>query len=223
MKKRIVTLVVFLLITCLTLTACGTGESFAPEAAPAEGLDIDPDPAEMYSYEVGGVTIRLKTRVEDYLTDEKEFRFNDLTADLGWYTRPIGGYTNPGIIEKTYDLDDDEYNPFLYFETGWYKHIGRIIFGTIRKDKLEIVSGWHLVFYAELQKTGDEAPAQMDLYYPGPSMYFMYLTEDRPQIVYFSEIVIITYILENYMYNMDYTFFDGMYEKTSSCGWTIYE
>ena len=80
-----------------------------------------------------------------------------------------------------------------------------------------------MVCFVKLEKTGEEAPAQMDLYKPGPSMYFMYLKEDKPQIVYFSEIVIITYILENYMYDMSDGFLDDMFERTSSSGWTIYE
>ena len=223
MKKRIVTLFVFLLIACLTLTSCSTGESFDPEVEPTEELDVDPDFVEMNCYDVGGVTIRLETRIEDYITEDREFRFNDLAADLGWYTRPIGGVSNPGIIEKTYDLENDEYNPFISFETGWYKHIGNINFGTILKSKLEDRAGAHVVCFVKLEKTGEEAPAQMDLYKPGPSMYFMYLKEDKPQIVYFSEIVIITYILENYMYDMSDGFLDDMFERTSSSGWTIYE
>ncbi len=228
MKKRITTLFVFLLIACLMLTACSTGESFEPEVEPTEELEMDPDFVEMNCYDVGGVTFRLETHIEDYITDEKEFRFNDLAADLGWYTRPIGGKINPAKVEKTYDLEDSEYNPFIGFDLLWYTDVGNINFGTIPKEKLEKTFGAHLLFFVRFEKTGENDPDQTDIYNPGPDMYYLYLRaeperEEKPHLIHFSEIVIVTYIMENYMYDMGEDFFDEMFERTGTSGWTVHE
>ncbi len=228
MKKRIVTLFVFLLIACLTLTSCSTGESFDPEVEPTEELDVDPDFVEMNCYDVGGVTIRLETRIEDYITEDREFRFNDLAADLGWYTRPINGNPNPGKVEKTYDLEDNEYNPFIGFDLRWFTDVGNINFGTIPKDNIEDVFGAYYFCFISVEKTGENDPTQMDIYTPGPDMYYLYLRaeperEDKPHLIHFDEIVIVTYIMENYLYDMGEDFFDGMFERTSSSGWTVHE
>ncbi len=223
MKKRITTLFVFLLIACLMMTACSTGESFEPEVEPTEELEMDPDFVEMNCYDVGGVTIRLETRIEDYITDEKEFRFNDLATDLGWYTRPIGGCTNPATIEKTFDLEGDEYNPFVFFDPGLYTHVGDIRFGTIPKASLEEAFGKHLECFIRVEKTGDDAPSIKDLDEPGPDSYIIYQGNDEGELIYFSQIVLLVYIMENYAYDMSNCFFDDMFERTGADSWTVYE
>ena len=72
MKKRIVTLVVFLLIACMALTGCSSEGSkventAAPETATVETTEEPQDSDGMYEWTVRGVTLRTKTNIMDYI------------------------------------------------------------------------------------------------------------------------------------------------------------
>ena len=114
MKKRFITMFVFLLIACLMLTGCSVGENTGtvdPTNTPETEVVVTEEPVEteepantedeMYEYEVGGTTLKLRTRIEDYITDEGYFRYMDLATELGWYS------VDTDIPTKSMVFDDE--------------------------------------------------------------------------------------------------------------------
>ena len=96
MKKRIVTLVVFLLIACLMLTGCSSGDSGTnnpetPSTEPTMTTELTTEAPQsengnadgMYEWTVRGVTIQTRTNIMDYIHDDvwECVRFSE---SLGW-------------------------------------------------------------------------------------------------------------------------------------------
>ena len=87
MKKRIVTLVVFLLVASMMLTGC-TGEGSKTENQTDEVVEtvVTEEPtSEGYSYAIGSVTLKLNRRIEDYIDKNNVFHYRDYAKDCGWY------------------------------------------------------------------------------------------------------------------------------------------
>ncbi len=217
MKKRITTLFVFLLIACLMLTACSTGESFEPDVEPAEELEVDPDFVEMNCYDIGdGISIRLNTRIEDYITPDKHFRFFDLAEDLGW--REIV-YAN-GMIDHSYVriIESGDDTLFITFEIGYYGCMEVVRFGTIwQMEKYPFSKNLDYAIWNEIA----EYKAGFDYYTRPDDVY--YVNDDTRGSIFFSQIVLAVYIMENFENDNSAELFDELLEGRESVAWYIYK
>ncbi len=89
MKKRIVTLVVFLLIACMALTGCSSEGSkventAAPETATVETTEEPQDSDGMYEWTLSnGMVLKTKTNIMSYISDGI-WNSNQFAIDLGW-------------------------------------------------------------------------------------------------------------------------------------------
>lgn len=134
MKKRIVTLVVFLLIACMALTGCSSEESkventAAPETATVETTTEAPDSEGMYEWTVRGVTLRTKTNIMDYIKDDiwysQKFAENlGLTNmnDDPSYRRALGFKNDAMFVRFINDLVDDPKGRDYFCYGIWYEN-----------------------------------------------------------------------------------------------------
>jgi hypothetical protein len=210
MKKRIATLFVFLLIACLMMTGCSTGEN-ATETEPTSSPEIEvvatEEPTssedEMYTYEVCGTTLKLRTRVEDYIVDDEYLRYSDLASDLGWWKEDDGT-----TLPYRYYGDGELY---VWFHIGNIKTVTKIMFGV-----LESFKPMRDVFTCNVHFKIDN-PSEIKTYEldvpPKASGYYLN----------FEQIVIVTYIFENYPDCRDNSFFDGYLEKREGNNYSVHQ
>ena len=217
MKKRIVTLFVFLLIACLTLTSCSTSESLEPDLETTEELDVDPDFVEMNCYDIGdGITIRLKTRIEDYITPDKCFRFFDLAEDLGWHEIV---YSNGVVDSSLVRMFDTEPKAVFIDITDIRVCPETIYFGTIRHTE-KYPYKVETVFYI---RNAIPAFLNHELFYDNMPDNVYYLNDHDTCLVYFSQIVLSVYIMENFRDTSDVDIIDEILEQMNDVTWCIYE
>ncbi len=205
MKKRFITMFVFLLIACLMLTGCSTGENTGtvdPTNTPETEVVVTEEPVEteepastedeMYSYEVGGVTLKLRTKIEDYITDEGYFRYMDLATELGWYS------VDKLPVKKRMIYDDS-----IFISFWWTSDIVPYIsFGVLNSAK-----PYNEKFAIQVQFSFNDMENVTSYILDGPEKSI------ELYHVSFSQIVVTTYILENYMDSRDTNFFDGYFES----------
>ena len=215
MKKRFLTMFVFLLIACLMLTGCSVGENTGtvdPTNTPETEVVVTEEPVEteepasaeneMYEYEVGGTTLKLRTRIEDYITDEGYFRYMDLATELGWYS------VDTDIPTKTMVFDDEI---FINLRPT-YPRVDYVSFGVLKS-----IEPWKEKFNCQIHFNFDD-PSIVDHYYvDGP------IPLSGKYYVSFGQMVVITYILENYMDNRDMDFFEGLFEMTATLRYYVCE
>ena len=215
MKKRFITMFVFLLIACLMLTGCSVGENTGivdPTNTPETEVVVTEEPVEteepantedeMYEYEVGGTTLKLRTRIEDYITDEGYFRYMDLATELGWYS------IDTDMPTKRMVFDDEVFIKF--WPTA--DIVSYISFGAIER-----IQPYKERFYHQVQFSFNDL-SEVDRYLldgPDPMIELYYVS--------FSQIVVTTYILENYADYRDKNFFDGIFESPAALVYKIYE
>ena len=219
MKKRIVTLFVFLLIACLTLTSCSTSESLEPDLETTEELDVDPDFVEMNCYDIGdGITIRLKTRIEDYITPDKCFRFFDLAEDLGWHEIV---YTNTGKVDhslvRMIEAEPDDI--FIDFREINYGCVGSIYFGSI--ERINKYPYRAKMEYYVINEIPTYLNGELGFNNVPDNVY--YLNDDNTCLIFFNQIVITVYIMENYSSDGNNDIFDGVLEQIGNVDWRIIE
>lgn len=209
MKKRFITMFVFLLIACLMLTGCSTGENTGivdPTNTPETEVVVTEEPVEteepastedeMYSYEVGGVTLKLRTKIEDYITDEGYFRYTDLATELGWTSEGSERFT------KIMVYNDEIY---ILFSQGIVS-FGVLTSRTPRRDKFT---------------------CHVNFQYDNPDEHETYLLDDKdmPANQYYltmEELAVTVYILENYMNDCSIDFLVDYFEKPTASNYYVY-
>ena len=216
MKKRIATLFVFLLIACLMMTGCSIGENVTetePTSSPEiEEVPVDTEPTNdedgMYTYFIGEIEVKLRTRVEDYITDDGYFRFTDLANDLGW-TRSESKW---GPVATVYCTVDDETVAFTY-DPGMNDIIEEIGFGVVRT-----VSPLDFPYKSVLKFDNFDEDDEHKTYVIDED----YIYGVRMK-VHFSHIVATAFILENYAQDRSREFLLGYFELTGNDVWSVYE
>jgi len=181
MKKRIVTLIVFLLTACMMLSGCSSDGS-KPTVQPGDVVSEEPTSSteqegHLYTYEVEGATIPLHTRVEDYITSDRVFRYFDLAKEQGWHSywpEYEGNYEYPLLC---YDN-----NAFVCYYMGSNKIAEQISYGEMSKKNPGLEGMFRSIFIDEsVFDDGNE--------------YFV--NERNGYRMRFSQIVLITYLIEN--------------------------
>ena len=212
MKKGHIHVLALLLTACLMLTGCGTG-SVSPASAPGTERAAGGEETEtkesvnaeggVYSYEVGGTTLKLRTKVEDYITAEGYFRYKDLAAELGWYS------VDKTIPTKTMVYGDEL---FIGFWGGGAEIISYIFFGVLKS-----VEPWKEKFECQVEFVYDDLSNVKKYRVDGP----------EPMIerfyVSFDEIVVTAYILENYMNSGNESFLEEYFERPAVLRYKVYE
>ena len=221
MKKRMIAL--FLLITCLMLTGCSNAttipETEEPQATASE--------EELYMYSVGGTVLYLHTRVEDYLTDdcvprydpEKKqivydglFRYDDLMSDLGWYIREG---SREGSMRREYNTED----AILYVYIAGIKEYGEPVPNVGIFESIEFgqstpeIDHWNYRFSCHMYVDTDSLEDET-LYHPNG---------DEDRALFLNQIIVLTYLLENYPNDQGEDFFSGIFEKIGPHHWYVYE
>ena len=222
MKKRMIAL--FLLITCLMLTGCSnattTPETEEPQTTASE--------EKLYMYSVGGTVLYLHTRVEDYLSDtggeyynwETEsgedcgiIRYDDLTRDLGWRKREDDPWKDSALRE--YDVGDET----VFTNLSYNGISGDNIPG------VEIVDSIH--FGLTSKKTDHWSYSQLCIMYVDTDSLegeTIYLTDGKTRgAMFFNQVVVLTYVLENYPIHRGEGFFTGLFDEISPNQWYVYE
>lgn len=197
MKKRIVTLIVFLLTTCMMLSGCSSDGS-KPTVQPGDVVSEEPTNGDgantenhggLYTYTVGNVSLQLEHRIEDYITEHKVFRYRDFAKDCGsWYIK------NPAFAEDddyfTYVFDDEKGGGFVLFRTD-DDVMGDIEYGGVYTES----------FYGKVKFSFDLAEKEYTF-----NRLFGYKAD-------FNQIVIVCYILENYKNDSGIDIFKGVFEE----------
>ena len=170
MKKRIIAFIVFLLTACLMFSACISEETEPAVAAekPAEGP--------VYTYDVEGATIPLHTRVEDYITDDRVFRYFDLAKEHGWHSywpEYEGNYEYTLLVYN---------NAFIRYYMGADKITGEILYGKM-SEKYPGLEGSYKSIRIDEDAFDDD------------NEYFV--NEKNGYRMRFSQMVLITYLVEN--------------------------
>lgn len=230
MKKRIA--IAVLLIICLLLGSCGKkDETSSGEAKEETGLTLATTVSEdgLYGYAVGGKTVYLHTKLEDYITDQRVFRYGDLATELGWHPMdPERWNTTTGsrwISEK------DGYSVSLSFmgqstvnqKYGYYQNY---YYPTNRLDFYVYDSNFHsfLAGTVVLERAWETTEEDKDSSKLKPGVY--YIHERFGFKCYFGTIVQMVYILENlpanYM-NCEHLFDEYFERYNDNAFWLAYE
>lgn len=210
MKKRIATLFVFLLIACLMMTGCSTGENTTetePTSSPEIEVVTTEEPTssddEMYTYEVCGTTLKLRTRVEDYIVDDEYLRYSDLASDLGWW-KEDDGTTHPPRYYGDGEL-------FVWFYIGAPKTVTEIMFGVLES----------------FEPLRDDFTCNIHFEIDNPSKIKTYILDLPPKAsgyrLNFEQIVIVTYVFENYPDHRDNSLFDDYFEKWNDFDYYVHQ
>ena len=145
MKKRIITLIALLLVSCMALSGCsGDGikenstetineETVTETVAPTDtniGSAIDSLFSEKYELDVNGETITLDVgNHSEYFKKNNIFRYSDLAKDCGWHI-PSEKYENARInLVYIFEKEDGETVYVYLFTNGEY--ISNIYFGSV--------------------------------------------------------------------------------------------
>ncbi len=229
MKKNSV--ITVLLIMCLLLSSCGKENTDPANAEQTEKstssstLYVKMENG-MYYYPIGGTTLPCRTRIEDYITDNGVFRYVDLAKELGWHLRMQDQEWNPNTnFEMNYDYGDlwlylsfmgqntinQEYG---YYKSGFYPN--RLNFG-IRDSR-----SWSDPHTVVLERAWENPEEERKRDHLRPGTY--YLNQRNGIEMYFSNIILMTYIMENYpsRAKSEDDFFGGAFDIYRGF-WLVYE
>ncbi len=198
MKKRMVTLIVFLLTACMLLTGCSSATTAnpTPTTTPVDEYEANTPPTEapntgaisgMHSYEVGGVTLQCKTRVEDYINGN-DFRYFDLARDLGWHAHTPEQENDPNFPRR--EFGNEEGGGYIWYSKGDGGIVDTIVVCELPKE-----------IYRDVNFNTNERD--------WGKLYT--INGKDTHNIYFEQIVVLTYILENYKNDYAADIFQGIF------------
>ena len=166
MKKRIVILIVFILLTSLVFASCGGNDDNRP--ADESGMVVNTEtsqkqetntPEGFYSYDIDGITLTLRTNVDKYIRNGI-FYYEELAHDFGWHAPRPEQETNNNQMIYWYGEDDNhlavsftdihELKPEMVFFEGIGTYSEHVIFARYDDGSYTIHEGGR--YYANYEQ-----------------------------------------------------------------------